>query len=74
MTMEQLKERFNSADTHVKINLVMMIVWSILFIPTMLLWKESVTWIVLMSWYANFVGHISAFVAAKAEAAVDNDA
>lgn len=69
--METFKQRFNDADTHVKLNLIMVFVWSFLFIPTMLLWQESVTWIVLMSWYANFVGHISAFVAAKAEVAAE---
>jgi hypothetical protein len=41
--------------------------WLVLLAPTLLWWRESVAWIVLMSWYANFIGHISAYQAARAE-------
>jgi hypothetical protein len=30
-----------------------------------------VVWLVFMSWYANLVGYIAAFVAAKAETAAE---
>jgi hypothetical protein len=41
-------------------------VWGVLLIPT-LLWRESLVWIVAMSWYANFVGQFSAWQASRAE-------
>jgi hypothetical protein len=43
------------------------IVWALLLIPTLLLWKSSILWIASMSLYANFVGHWSAYQAAAAE-------
>lgn len=67
--MRKLIDLLDDAPFHVKLNLVMTGVWLVLLFPTLLLWKESVTWIVIMSWYANFVGHIAAWVAAKAEIA-----
>lgn len=47
----------------------MMFVWAILAIPTILIWKESILWVAFMSLYANFIGHFSAFDAARAEKA-----
>lgn len=52
-----------------RFHLVMMLVWAVLAIPTVLVWKESVLWVAVMSLYANFVGHWSAYDAARAEAA-----
>lgn len=42
-------------------------IWLSLAIPTALFWKESVLWVAFMSLYANFVGHMSAAKAARAE-------
>jgi sterol desaturase/sphingolipid hydroxylase (fatty acid hydroxylase superfamily) len=42
-------------------------VWALLLIPTLLLWKNSVLWVAAMSLYANFVGHLSAAKASRAE-------
>lgn len=61
----------DDASFHVKLNTVMIVVWGILAIPTMLWWKEAIPWLVFMSWYANWVGHISALLAAKAEKKID---
>lgn len=58
---------------HVKSNGVMIIVWAGALIPTLLWWRESVVWLVFMSWYANFVGHIGSWLAAKAEQKVDEN-
>lgn len=41
-------------------------IWAVLFVPALLLWKESVPFLVFVSVYANFVGHLSAWEAAKA--------
>jgi hypothetical protein len=42
-------------------------VWALLLIPTLLFWKNSVLWVAAMSLYANFVGHLSAAKASRAE-------
>lgn len=42
--------------------------WGLMLIPTLLWWKDSVLWVAAMSLYANFVGHLSAAKASRAEA------
>lgn len=56
-----------SAKFLVRYHFYMMLVWLLLGIPTILFWKESILWVAFMSLYANFVGHFSAYDAAKAE-------
>jgi hypothetical protein len=46
---------------------IMAAVWLTLVVPTVLLWKQSVLWVAFMSLYANFVGHLSAAKASRAE-------
>jgi hypothetical protein len=50
-----------------RLHLYLTLVWALLALPTILWWRESVFWVALMSLYANFVGHWSAYQAAKAE-------
>lgn len=45
------------------------VLWVILAIPGVLLWRESVPFLVGVSIYANFVGHFSSWQAARAEEA-----
>lgn len=54
-----------------KIVIVTLIVWAIataawsgLLVPTLMLWKQSVTWIVIMSWWANVASSAANFTAA----------
>jgi hypothetical protein len=54
-------------------HLVMMAAWALLLIPTLLWWTESVLWVACMSLYANFVGHFSAWDAARAEKKQDEN-
>ena len=42
-------------------------VWALLLVPTLLFWTNSVLWVAAMSLYANFVGHLSAAKASRAE-------
>ncbi|CAM5604491.1 hypothetical protein [Streptomyces coeruleorubidus] len=42
-------------------------VWALLLIPTLIWWPNSVLWVAFMSLYANFVGHLSAAKASRAE-------
>jgi hypothetical protein len=58
-----------SPKTLIKFHFAMMWVWSLLAIPTILLWKDSILWVAFMSLYANFVGHFSGWDAARAEEA-----
>ncbi len=55
------------ADFLKKFHLSMMVVWALLLIPTLLFWKESILWVLIISLYANFVGHFSAWNASRAE-------
>jgi hypothetical protein len=51
----------------------MTVVWLVLVIPTILWWRDSVVWVVAMSWYAIVVSHAGAWQASRAEdAAGDN--
>lgn len=50
-----------------RFHLTMMAIWALLLVPTLLVWRNSLTWIVTMSLYANFVGHFSSWGAARSE-------
>lgn len=43
------------------------LVWIILAIPSLLWWKDALVWVIIMSLWANVVGHWSAFQASRAE-------
>jgi hypothetical protein len=43
--------------------------WAALLVPTLLWWRDSILWVAAMSLYANFIGHWSAYQAARAEEA-----
>lgn len=44
----------------------LLVVWVLLIPPTLLWWSESILWVLLISIYANIVGHWSAAEASKA--------
>ena len=52
-------------------NLVLVLVWAVLFIPGLIAWRESVPFLVFVSIYANFVGHLSAVAGAVAARKAD---
>jgi hypothetical protein len=41
--------------------------WLALAVPTLLWWRESLFWIVGMSWYAIVISHAGAWQSARAE-------
>jgi hypothetical protein len=49
------------------VQLILTLVWALLFVPALLWWKQSVPFLVFVSVYANFVGHWAAWEAAKAK-------
>lgn len=56
-------------ETLVVVNAVAMVVWILLAVPTVLVWKDSILWVAFMSLYANFASHFSAYDAARAAVA-----
>ncbi len=48
-------------------HLLMMGVWGLLLVPSLTVWKESLFWVILMSWYANLAGYIASYQAARGE-------
>ena len=51
--------------SHEQRHRILQFVWLALLAPTVLVWRESVVWLVFMSWYANEVGHWSGAEAAR---------
>lgn len=43
------------------------VIWVLLIIPSVLWWRTSVTWLVIMSAWANVAGHYASWQSAKAE-------
>lgn len=52
-------------------HLVATIIWTLLVIPSVLWWKESIAWVVLMSVWANLASHFAAWQAARGEVKVE---
>lgn len=52
-----------------RLHLTLTLAWFVLIVPTILLWRDSVLWVALISCYANAVGHFSAWQATRAEIA-----
>jgi len=48
-------------------NGVCTIVWTILIIPTILWWRDSIVWVVFMSLWANIASHLAGYVAGRTE-------
>ncbi|HDR2385345.1 TPA: hypothetical protein QCH91_003838, partial [Enterobacter roggenkampii] len=47
--------------------------WFILAIPSVIWWKNSVLWVIIISIYANIVGHLSGYSAARADQAAESE-
>ncbi|WP_159210564.1 hypothetical protein [Klebsiella pneumoniae] len=52
-------------------HLVAAVMWVGLAIPSLIWWKDSVLWVILISNYANIVGHLSGYSAARADQAAE---
>ncbi|HBY0146075.1 TPA: hypothetical protein MIN56_01375 [Klebsiella pneumoniae] len=52
-------------------HLVAAVMWVGLAIPSLIWWKDSVLWVILISIYANIVGHLSGYSAAQADQAAE---
>lgn len=56
-----------------RVHAFLSILWLGLSLPAVLLWRDSVPFLVFVSVYANFVGHWSSWQAARAEDASSSD-
>ncbi|HDU5158062.1 TPA: hypothetical protein RFU68_000737 [Klebsiella quasipneumoniae subsp. similipneumoniae] len=54
-------------------HLVAAVMWVGLAIPSLICWKDSVLWVILISIYANIVGHLSGYSAARADQAAEEN-
>ncbi|HBW9474426.1 TPA: hypothetical protein MFP14_17060 [Klebsiella pneumoniae] len=52
-------------------HLVAAVMWVGLAIPSLIWWKDRVLWVILISIYANIVGHLSGYSAARADQAAE---
>ena len=52
-------------------HLVAAVMWVGLAIPSLIWWKDSVLWVILISIYSNIVGHLSGYSAARADQAAE---
>lgn len=56
-----------------RFHLLMICVWAGLAVPGLLWWKESITFVVIMSLYANLAGEFAAYQGARSEVKQDED-
>lgn len=54
-------------------HLVEAYVWVLLAIPSVLWWKESIVWVILISLYANYKTAISAYEGSRARKAAEGN-
>ena len=54
-------------------HLVAAVMWVGLAIPSLIWWKDSVLWVILISIYATIVGHLSGYSAARADQAAEEN-
>ncbi len=55
------------AKRQAHLHLALIFLWILLIAPTMLFWSQSILWVLMISIYANIVGHWGAYQAAHAE-------
>jgi hypothetical protein len=58
--------------TLVRFHFAAMVFWTLLAVPTVVFWRESILWVSFMSLYAIVASHFSGWDAARAEEASDN--
>lgn len=56
-----------------RFHMTMMLVWACLAVPGIIWWKESITFVIIMSLYANFAAEFAAYQGARAETKESSD-
>jgi hypothetical protein len=49
----------------------MTLAWLVLAVPSLLWWKTSITWVIILSVWANFAAHFAGWQGARAEDAAE---
>lgn len=47
------------------------VAWLVLVVPSVLWWRDSILWVIVLSVWANFASHFGAWQAARAEDAAE---
>ena len=63
----RLSGTFSSPKTWVWIHGSLVVVWILLIFPSVLLWRESIVWLVIMSAWANVAGSVASLQSARAD-------
>lgn len=54
--------------------LILTIAWTVIGLPVCIILRESLLWVILMSWYTVVIGHFAGHLAWRAEQAAGSDA
>jgi hypothetical protein len=52
-------------------HLILTLIWVVLLWPTLTVWRDSVPWVGIMSWWAIVISHWTTYVAARADVAAE---
>lgn len=48
-------------------HLIMTVFWTLMIVPSILWWKDSVLWVIVLSVWANLASHFAAWQASRGE-------
>lgn len=65
--MGRLADKIGDPTIWVRVHTTLAVTWILLFIPSLLWWKNSLMWVIAMSCYANFAGSMASLQAARAD-------
>lgn len=63
--MSKLSAMFKSRKFGMRLHLGLMGLWIVLIVPTLLWWKDSILWVLIISIYANIASHLGAYEAVR---------
>jgi hypothetical protein len=61
----------SASERLVHFNLIMTVVWVMLLVPTLVWWRDSILWVLVVSLYANAAAHWSAYQGSRASVKVE---
>ncbi len=70
---QQMRHRYSSGKLWKWIHGTGTVVWTVLFIPGMTVWRDSVAFVVFVSLYAIVLSHIVGYVAALSARNTERD-
>ncbi len=65
--MSRLRDLLGEPGTWVRIHGMLALSWVVLAVPAVLIWRESVPFLVFISVYANFAGSVASWQAARGD-------